>query len=99
VKFRLGALKKLIRESAGPVTYTFPVYGPDDEEYTVTATYNPRTPFDVEIWKATSSDGQEVDVEELEAQGHDLRAKAFDSLPGKDDDGLGRDWDDFHGDR
>jgi len=72
--------KRLLRESGGVQQFTFEVHGPNDEVYTVYANYNPRTPFEVEVWKATGPDGEEVDTDVLDAQGLDLQAKAFDKL-------------------
>ena len=93
----MGDLRKVLKESGRkPETYTFEVYGPNDEPYTVYATFNPRTPLDVEVWKATGPDGEEIDTNELDAMGHDLKALALDNLPGKSD-GLGLDYDDIHG--
>ena len=91
MKVRVKTLKRMIVEGAmhealGSTTFDFEVYGPNDETYTVTATYNEQTPYDIEIWKAVGPDGNEIDVEELEAQGHDLQAKAFDELPNKVND-------------
>lgn len=83
MKIRVRELRRILREAnSKSITYTFEVYGPDDEAYTVTATYNPRTPFDVEIWKATDASGNEVDVDELGKQ-HDLHAIAMDTLAEK----------------
>lgn len=102
MKIKVGELKRLIAEAAmhesmGTTNFTFEVYGPDDETYVVHAAYNPRTPYDIEIWKATTEAGVEVDVDDLRVFEPDLEAKAFDNLPGKDDDGLGLDYDDIYG--
>lgn len=100
MKIRLGDLRRLIREAAGSSEeITFNVYGPNDETYVCTATYNPRTPYDIEVWRAVDEAGNEVDVDELKAQGHDLQAAAFDAVAKKygDDDGIGLDYDDIHG--
>lgn len=96
MKVTVGELKRIIaeahvHESLGTTNFTFEVYGPDDETYVVHAAYNPRSPFEVEIWKATTETGEEVDVDELRAQGHDLEAKAFDKISEESGDGLGLD--------
>lgn len=102
MKIRLGDLKRLIaeahmHESLGTTNFTFNAYGPDDETYVVHAAYNPRTPFEVEIWKATTEAGVEVDVDELRAMGQDLEAMAFDEIARQSGDGIGLDYDDIHG--
>jgi len=97
MKIKVGTLKRLLTEAAGSKDFTFEVYGPNDETYTCTATYNPQTPYDIEIWQAKDEAGNDVDIDELRAQGHDLEAKAFDVLRAEDDDGLGLDYDDIHG--
>lgn len=62
----------------GSFTFSFPVYGRNDEEITVTATFDPRRPFDVECWQAIdTSSGLEVDIDAVAMQ-HDLHAKAMD---------------------
>ena len=98
MRMLLSELRKRLNESGRESTkFTFEVYGPNDEVYTVYANYNPRTPFEVELWKATGPDGEEVDIDELDAQGHDLNAKAFEKLEqiGADDmDPPGTGWDD-----
>jgi hypothetical protein len=50
----------------GSFTFQFEVYGPEDETYQVTATYDPRQPFEVEVWKAHGPDGEEIDPVELQ---------------------------------
>lgn len=62
----------------GLFTFSFPVYGRNDEEITVTATYDPRRPFDVECWQAIdTSSGLEVDIDAVAMQ-HDLHSSAMD---------------------
>jgi hypothetical protein len=89
--------KRILRESGPDLTkFTFEVYGPNDETYTVYANFNRLSPYEIEVWKATGPDGEEVEVDELEAQGHDLNAKAFEKLDqiGVDDsDPPGTGWD------
>ena len=81
MRILLSELRKmLLREAGGTQQFTFEVYGPNDEVYTCYANFNPAAPFEVEVWKATGPDGEEVDVDELDAQGHDLNAKAFEKL-------------------
>lgn len=81
MRIMLGDLRRALKETGRDTTkFTFEVYGPNDEPYTVYAIFNPRLPFDVELWKATGPDGEEIDVNELDAMGHDLKARAFDEL-------------------
>ncbi len=98
MKIKLATLKKLIREAAGEKNFSFEVYGPNDETYTVTATYNPRTPFDVEIGGIAVDDlGNQVDTADLEAQGLELKAQAMDWVSQNmvdDEDPPGTGWDD-----
>lgn len=62
----------------GSFTFSFSVYGQNDEEITITATYNPRRPFEVECWQAIdTSSGLEVDIDAVAMQ-HDLDSKAMD---------------------
>lgn len=102
MKITVGELKALIREasvheSLGTNNFSFEVYGPNDETYVCTATYDARRPFEVEVWKATTEDGTDVDVDDLRALGIDLEEKAFDHLGKDGDDGIGLDYDDIHG--
>jgi hypothetical protein len=99
MKTTVGKLKRLVTEALGgqTSTFTFKVYGPDDQEYTCTASHHASRPFDVEVWQATDSAGNDVPVEELEAMGIDLEEKAHEELRNQGDDGIGRDYDDFHG--
>lgn len=63
----------------GSFTFQFEVYGPEDETYQVTATYDPRRPFEVEVWGARGPGGEEIDPEDLQMMVRvDLEEKAFD---------------------
>lgn len=71
MKTTLGKVRKLLREASyarpsrnGSHTFEFPVHE-EDGTYIVTATYDPRMPYEVEIWQATDPQRNEVDVEEL----------------------------------
>ncbi len=59
-----------------PIDFEFPIWGSDDEEYTMKATYNPSTPFEMEVWHASGPDGMDVDVDELKAR-YDVDAAAW----------------------
>ncbi len=85
MKSNLRSIVRAILESSytkapnGSFTFEFPVYGRNDEEVTVTATYDPRRPFEVECWQAfDTSSGLEVDIDAVKMQQPDLDAKAFD---------------------
>ena len=85
MKSNLRSIVRAILESSyskspnGSFTFEFPVYGRNDEEVTVTATYDPRRPFEVECWQAfDTSSGLEVDIDAVKMQHPDLDSAAMD---------------------
>ena len=97
MKITVGKLKRLLTEASQGQTFKFDVHL-GDETFTCTATYNPMTPREVEVWQAVDSNGQEVDVAELEAQGVELQDAAFSAMENQnlhnDMDPPGTGWDD-----
>jgi hypothetical protein len=64
--------------------FEFPVWDSEDREYMVSAVYNRRSPFMMELWKAVDTmTGEEVDVDELEMIVPDLQDRAFDFVARK----------------
>jgi len=85
MKLLRATVRSILAEAAytksdmGEFTFEFPVYGRNDEEVTVTATYDPRRPFEVECWQAfDTSSGLEVDIDAIKAQHPDLESTAMD---------------------
>jgi len=64
--------------------FEFPVWDADDHEYIIAAVYHRRSPFRMELWKATDVEtGEEFDPEELEEMIPDLQDRAFDFVARK----------------
>lgn len=64
--------------------FDFPVWDTHDREYMISAIYQRRSPFMMELWKAVDvATGEEVDVDELEAMIPDLQDRAFDFIASK----------------
>lgn len=61
--------------------FEFPVWDANDHEYVISAIYNRRSPFKMELWKAVDTEtGEEFDPEELEKVIPDLQDRAFDHV-------------------
>lgn len=87
MKVRVGLIRKLVREATSPTKqFMFSVYGPDSEEYTVSAVYDRRMPYEVEIISVTDQTGVEIEPKAIDSMGIDLHAAAMDYVGENMDD-------------